>query len=801
MAQNTGTLISAAIRPNDSLDPIASAFATEIKGGLHTTADITTRNSIIFERREWGMMCYVQSMDKTYQLKYNYVSTSIMDNNNWVEFNGSGGSGGGGNEWIDSVISISNTPPGSPNDGDRYILGNFPSGGWISLTASLVLTYNSSLATWQQTIPTNGTSVIVDNEDNSIYKYVGNFPSGLWIKEKINQLRSLAASTGNGYDYTATSNPSFLAYDTEIMFLAQFSSFNTGTTVSIDINGLGPISIKKPSVSGLVDPELMDIQPNIIYNLTYDGTNFQINRPYVDDDVFSVKYFVEPTDYIVVPQYYQYWVYSDLQISGTLVNYGQVIIANGSLILSGGTFSNFGTLAFVSFAGTSSQTTYNDSFTIQFTQSNTILGPSVSATVIDGSLTQSKLDIANFVSGTGSYVLSYTSSGQFFWLDSTSFGVGSITGVTAGLGLTGGGNSGYLSLDVNIGMNSGLTFSGDDIIIDSNIAGNGLAFSSGILDVNVSNGLEIISDVIQLGGTLSQNTSINSSNFDITFQDFDTLTLTGSVVDIQLDNGLYLVDAGDSGSIDLYGGDVMVYATGSVDIVSTNEFTLFTGTGSVTTTNLKGLEYSTDYSGTFVTNSLVSKKYVDDQVSLINGDFITGVTAGSGISGGGTSGFISLNVETTINKGLSFSTIGDSGTLEVLLTENGGLTFSSGGISPLVDNVTITVNGIGQLTSVLGSSTPIYEEKFSLNTSGDYQPTGFTLSFTPNDYSRMQVFINGQIQTLGNGVSSSVDCYFWDGFSAVILSNLQVGDELYWNGIYSGFDLSTIDTIFVTYEA
>jgi hypothetical protein len=33
MAINVGTLVSSAIRPNDSLDPIASAFASEIKGG------------------------------------------------------------------------------------------------------------------------------------------------------------------------------------------------------------------------------------------------------------------------------------------------------------------------------------------------------------------------------------------------------------------------------------------------------------------------------------------------------------------------------------------------------------------------------------------------------------------------------------------------------------------------------------------------------------------------------------------------------------------------------------------------
>jgi hypothetical protein len=105
---NVGTLVSAAIRPNNSLDPIASAFASEIKGGLHTASSSTDRNNIISERRDWGMMCYVVNQDTTYQLKYGYVDTNIMNNANWVEFTG-GGSGGG--EWIDSVLSVSFEPP------------------------------------------------------------------------------------------------------------------------------------------------------------------------------------------------------------------------------------------------------------------------------------------------------------------------------------------------------------------------------------------------------------------------------------------------------------------------------------------------------------------------------------------------------------------------------------------------------------------------------------------------------------------------------------------------------------------
>jgi hypothetical protein len=284
-------------------------------------------------------------------------------------------------------------------------------------------------------------------------------------------------------------------------------------------------------------------------------------------------------------------------------------------------------------------------------------------------------------------------------------------------------------------------------------------------NVGTDNGIQELSPgVIGLGGTFSQNTTISGSNYDLTIQDFDILTLTGSVIDIQLDNGLFLVDAGNGGTIDLYGGDVTLFATGSVDIISTNEFTVSTATGSITTSSLQGLVYTSDYSSTFVNNSLITKKYVDDAVAVINADFITGVTAGNGLSGGGTSGFITLDVSPTI-----------AGT---------GLTFSA-----------------GVLSVVSGSSQPVYNEFVAVLTTGDDAiVTGVTLSSTPNDYSRIEVYVNGQKQRLGDNVATK-DCYFGTAPSTPIaLNNLISGDQLYWNGTVAGFDLSSTDIIEIVYE-
>jgi hypothetical protein len=423
MALNTGTLISAAIRPVDSLDTIATAYASEVKGGLHTVSTSTDRDNIIFERREWGMMCYVVADNKTYQLKYNYISTDIMNNSNWVEFSGASG-GGSSTEWLDSVKSILGSQPGSPVNGDRYLISSSPSGVVWSGYPDHVAQWNSVTSNWDMTIPTDGMSVRVDNEDESIYKYEGVYPSGVWKKERLNQIFSIEPTTSNGLSYSVTTSPTFSSYQKDMMFLTKFSSSNIGSTVSININSLGSKLVKKPTSSGLSGFYPNDIEPGLIYNLTYDGTYFQLNRPYVNEDLFNVKYYVEPTDYIVVPQNYQYWVYGGLEIAGTLINYGQVVIANGSLILSGGTFSGMPGSNLVLLTLTSGATTsYNDTDTIQFSYVDTILGPSVSAIVKDVSLTASKLDTGSNGGATAGYFLSVDSSGDFAWIQNTPSGV------------------------------------------------------------------------------------------------------------------------------------------------------------------------------------------------------------------------------------------------------------------------------------------------------------------------------------------------------------------------------------------
>lgn len=182
MAQNIGTLVTAAIRPNDSLDLIASAFANEIKGGHHGYATLAERDAIIEARREWGMFVTVYNdgaNNGVYKLEFNYVDTTITNNDNWIPFSGGGAST---TTWLNSVMSKLSVPPTTPNNGDRYLIAVTASGDWFT-NENKVAQYNSTLSQWTYTIPDDGYCVIVNNEPNAIYRYQGTYSTGNWVKQ------------------------------------------------------------------------------------------------------------------------------------------------------------------------------------------------------------------------------------------------------------------------------------------------------------------------------------------------------------------------------------------------------------------------------------------------------------------------------------------------------------------------------------------------------------------------------------------------------------------------------------------
>lgn len=407
--KNTGTLVTAAIRPNDTRDKIASAYAVEIKGGLHHYATLAERNDIISERRSWGMLCTVYddvttTNNSTYILKYGHSSTTITDNSNWVKFSGSGAGSGGSAYWIDPVISIESAEPAA-SEGDRYIIGPAPTGtnwGVGSLVADSVVQWDSSTNVWRLTTPLDGMSVRVNNLDNSVFKYDSTSTS--WIREKGNQVFSMTATSSNAVAYTAV-DERFFSYETDTLYVVQFATSNSGATVSLNINGLGAKTVKQQTNFGAVGFTGKDISPDVKYGLFYDGTNFRLNKP-TSDPTF-VRYRIQSFETVVVPAYQEYLIYGDLDVYGSLNidPLGKVVVLNGSLnIQAGATVSNSGNVQLITLATTTSATSvkkYSETITIPAGVPTTIFH-NLNTSVVSVSIWESGVQVLTTVEITSS---------------------------------------------------------------------------------------------------------------------------------------------------------------------------------------------------------------------------------------------------------------------------------------------------------------------------------------------------------------------------------------------------------------
>lgn len=417
MAQNIGTLISASIRPNDSLDLIASVYSNEALGGLHSYATLLDRDTIITARRQWGMMVNIYNdspYNGNYQLTYGFVDTDINNNANWVKLNTTNND----TEWQNSVLAILTTEPGLPSDGDRYLVGTSSSSVisgsvWNSYMGGVIATWNNNASTWEITEPTESMTLRVDNDSLCLYKYEGTYSTGEWKRESITQVFYIEPSTVTGATYSATTSPTFVNYSTSLIMLAKFGATNSGTA-SINLNGIGYKEIKKNTPSGLLSLSAEDIKPGCIYSLAYDGTYFQITNPF--SDAYNTQFYIPADQTITVGENDIYWVYGNLTIAGTLINYGKVIVANGGVIIEGtGTLQieGSGETILVDLFNTP---IVNDTDTIDLQLEMTINGPSFSAYVKPMSLTASHLDTGSNGGATAGYLLSVDNAGDFKWV-------------------------------------------------------------------------------------------------------------------------------------------------------------------------------------------------------------------------------------------------------------------------------------------------------------------------------------------------------------------------------------------------
>ena len=214
-----------------------------------------------------------------------------------------------------------------------------------------------------------------------------------------------------------------------------------------------------------------------------------------------------------------------------------------------------------------------------------------------------------------------------------SINVGDITGVTAGDGLTGGGTTGAVTL--NVGAGTGIDVTADTVAVDvsdfmTNGANNRIVTATGTDAMNAETNLTFDGSTLAVtgGATFTANVALGDLDY----------ILMGPTGEYQIyhdhANGVSIISDVDTG------GKIKVQAdnidlTGPVVASSTVNAATFNGSGAGLTSIPNG---ALDNSSITINGTGVSLG------GSINVGDIEGVTAGSGLTGGGTSGTVTLNV-------------------------------------------------------------------------------------------------------------------------------------------------------------
>lgn len=103
--------------------------------------------------------------------------------------------------------------------------------------------------------------------------YLGDTLIDFGIQE-FSQVSVSAVGTGT---YIGTGTPTITGYTLGEIYITNFQSGNTITGVTIDIDGVGAVSVEKYDIdiSGFTTLDIGDIQPSVNYYLSYDGSILQ----------------------------------------------------------------------------------------------------------------------------------------------------------------------------------------------------------------------------------------------------------------------------------------------------------------------------------------------------------------------------------------------------------------------------------------------------------------------------------------------------------------------------------------------